>query len=295
VPLDPAAAHDALAALGRRLGMGVQEIAWAIAEVATANMYARFTPFLTSRGVNAEEYAVVAYGGAGPTHVCLLAQELGLSRVLIPRIPGALCALGCLVADLRADFVRVLDARCAGLAPAALEASFQTLETEARGWLEREGLAVTAHRFERSADMRYVGQSFELTAPLPERIDESLDPVLEAFYRVYHDVYGYVDREAPVEIVDLRMQIVGVTPKPVSLAAPPAVDARTAAAPGARSVYWNGSMVDAAVHQRAALRAGDRLAGPALIEQDDTTTVVPVGFNAVVDGQLNVIVEAQAR
>ncbi len=139
VPLNPAAAHDALATLGRRLGMGVQEIAWAIAEVATANMYARFTPFLTSRGVNAEEYAIVAYGGAGPTHVCMLAQELGLSRVFIPRIPGALCALGCLVADLRADFVRVLDARCAGLAPAALEASFQTLEADAQTWLEREG------------------------------------------------------------------------------------------------------------------------------------------------------------
>ncbi len=123
----------------------------------------------------------------------------------------------------------MLDARCAGLSPAALEASFQTLETEAHAWLEREGLAVTAHRFERSADMRYVGQSFELTAPLPDRIDGSLDPVLEAFYRVYHDVYGYVDREAPVEIVDLRMQVVGVTPKPASLDAPPAAGPRAAA------------------------------------------------------------------
>ncbi len=120
-------------------------------------------------------------------------------------------------------------------------------------------------------------------------------PVLEAFYRVYHDVYGYVDREAPVEIVDLRMQVVGVTPKPSSLAAPPRAGARTTAAPETRSVYWNGSMVDATVHQRPALRAGDRMTGPALIEQDDTTTVVPVGFSAVVDAQLNVIVEARAR
>jgi len=295
VPLDPAAARGALTTLGRRLGMEAEEIAWAIAEVATANMYARFTPFLTSRGVNAEEYAVVAYGGAGPTHVCLLAQELGLSRVLIPRIPGALCALGCLVADLRADFVRVLDARCAGLSPAALEASFQMLETEAHAWLEREGLAVTAHRFERSADMRYVGQSFELTAPLPDRIDGSLDPVLEAFYRVYHDVYGYVDREAPVEIVDLRMQVVGVTPKPASLDAPPAAGPRAAAPAAARPIYWNGQMVEAAVYQRAALQAGDRLTGPALIEQDDTTTIVPAGFSAAVDAQLNVIMERRAR
>ncbi|HLN12349.1 MAG TPA: hydantoinase/oxoprolinase family protein, partial [bacterium] len=132
-------------------------------------------------------------------------------------------------------------------------------------------------------------------APLPDRIDGSLDPVLEAFYRVYHDVYGYVDREAPVEIVDLRMQVVGVTPKPASLAAPPAAGERAAATATARSVYWNGTMVEAAVYQRAALQAGDRLTGPALIEQDDTTTIVPAGFSAAVDAQLNVIMERRAR
>ena len=291
VALDPRTAADALGGLGRRLRMEVQDVAWAIAEVATANMYARFTPFLTSRGVNAEEYAVVAFGGAGPTHACLLARELGLGRVLIPRVPGALCALGCLVADLRADFVRVLGARCDALTPDALEGAFQALEKEARGWLEREGLAVTAHRFERSADMRYVGQSFELTAPLPERVGGSLDAVLEAFYRAYRDVYGYVDREAPVEIIDVRMQVVGVTPKP-SAAAPPASGERVAGAPGTRPVYWGGGTLAAAVHQRGALCVGDRVGGPAVIEQDDTTTIIPPGFGAQVDARLNLIVEA---
>ncbi len=296
VSIAPALARDALARLGDRLGMGVEEAAWAITEVATANMYARFTPFLTSRGVNAEEYAIVAYGGAGPTHACLLARELGLPRVIVPRVPGALCALGCLVADLRADFVRVLGARCDRLEPAALERAFLDLEAEAAAWLHREGLAVAAHRFERSADMRYVGQSFELTTPLPACCGDTLTPVLEAFYRVYHDVYGYVDRDAPVEMVDLRLQAVGVTPKP-HVAAASADDRRAAPAgpTGRRRLYWGGGTVEAAVYRRAALRPGDRLAGPAVIEQDDTTTIVPAGFGARVDPRWNVILEAIPR
>jgi len=293
VRLDRGAARDALARLGDRLGMGVEDIAWAIVEVATANMYARFMPFLTSRGVNAEDYAIVAYGGAGPTHACLLAQELGLTRVLVPRVPGALCALGCLVADLRADFVRVSGARCDHLAPAALEQAFLRLESDARAWLQREGLAVAAYRFERSADMRYVGQSFELTAPLPDRVTDTLAPTLEAFYRVYQDVYGYVDRDAPVEIVDLRMQVVGLTPKPRAVAGHP--NGGTAAEGGPaprRRLYWAGRTVDAVVYQRAALRRRDRMTGPVVIEQDDTTTLVPAGFAVRVDEQLNVIAEA---
>jgi len=295
VALDRAAAASALARLGDRLGMGIEAVAWAIVEVATANMYAQFTPFLTSRGVDAEEYAVVAYGGAGPTHVCLLAQELGLPRVLIPQVPGALCAMGCLVADLRADFVRVFGARCQALEPDVLERQFRELEAEARMWLDREALPVTACRFERSADMRYVGQSFELTAPLPDRITSSLAPVLDAFYGVYQDVYGYVDHEAPVEIVDLRVQVVGVTPKPQPTArrSGGASDQEHRPPAKTRTIYWAGRHVEASVHERSALRSGDRLTGPAVIEQDDTTTVIPSGFAVRVDDQLNVIAEGR--
>jgi N-methylhydantoinase A len=249
---------------------------------------------LTSRGVDAEEYALVAYGGAGPTHVCLLAQELGLPRILIPEVPGALCAMGCLVADLRADFVRVFGARCQSLEPDALERQFRELEAEARGWLDRETLPVTACRFERSADMRYVGQSFELTAPLPNRIAGSLAPVLDAFYGVYRDVYGYVDHDAPVEIVDLRVQVVGVTPKPRAIARRGGGGSGRDPLPAAaRTVYWAGRRVEASVYERAALHSGHRVAGPAVIEQDDTTTVIPAGFAVRVDDHLNVIAEAR--
>lgn len=292
--LIPEDAVVALERLGARLGLGVKEVAWAILEIATANMHARFTPFLASRGADAQDYAVVAFGGAGPTHVFLLAHEVGLSRIIIPTVPGALCALGCLAADLRADFVQTFGNRCDRLAPAALEAAYGGLEAEARAWLENEGVPVQAARFERSAEMRYVGQSFELRTPFPEGPLESLDAVLEAFYGTYEQTYGYADRRVPVEIVDLRVQVVGHTPKPRLEGADGEGRARSAAraAPATRRISWANQEFEAQIYDRAALRPGDLIRGPAVVEQDDTTTVVPPGFHLRVDGYFNLIGEA---
>jgi N-methylhydantoinase A len=292
--LIPEDAVAALTRLGTHLGLGVKEVAWAIVEIATANMHARFTPFLASRGADAQDYVIVAFGGAGPTHVFLLAQEVGLSRVIIPTIPGALCALGCLAADLRADFVRTFGNRCDRLAPSALEAAYGGLEAEARTWLENEGVPVQAARFERSAEMRYVGQSFELRASLPEGPLASLDAMLEAFYEAYEQTYGYADREAPVEIVDLRVQVVGRTPKPRLQRTDGGGQARSAAhaAPATRRISWANHEHEARIYDRTALRPGDLVRGPVVIEQDDTTTVVPPGFHVRVDGYFNLIGEA---
>ena len=111
--LDAERAHGALDRLGVELQMDRDQTAWAILEVATANMYAQLTPLLAKHGVDPADYALLPYGGAGPTHAFLLAREVGIARVVVPPLPGALCALGCLVADLRADFVGTLNVESA--------------------------------------------------------------------------------------------------------------------------------------------------------------------------------------
>jgi N-methylhydantoinase A len=289
--LDVEQAHAALDTLGRDLQMDRYQAAWAVLEVATANMYAQLTPLLAKHGVDPAEYAFLPYGGAGPTHVFLLAREVGIPRVVVPPLPGALCALGCLVADLRADFVSTLNAESTRVAPADLEGAFRRLETQAAEWVAGEALPIGAQTLVRSAEMRYKGQSFEINVPLPAAPITDLAPVLGAFYAAYERHYGYVDRTAPLEFVDLRLQVVGTVPRPPAPAVA-AVTARTLHPPAVRRVYLDGGFVDAGVYQRTALRPGDGFTGPAVVEQYDTTVLVPSGYHALVDGWGNLIGEA---
>jgi N-methylhydantoinase A len=288
--LDPDRAHATLTTLGLQLQMDRWQAAWAVLEVATANMYAQLTPLLAKHGVDPREYAFLPYGGAGPTHVFLLGREVGIPRVVVPALPGALCALGCLFADLRADFVSTANGESMRLVPAELEASFLGLETRAAEWVSREGLPVAGQAFVRSAEMRYQGQSFEINVPLAGGPITELAPVLAAFHAAYEQVYGYVDRKAPVEVVDLRLQVVAAVPRPASL---PAVAAapRPIVPPAHRRIYLDGGFLDAGVYQRRDLRPGDAFAGPAVVEQYDTTVLVPAGFRLRVDGWGNLIGE----
>jgi N-methylhydantoinase A len=290
--LDADQAQAALDGLGRDLQMDRYQAAWAVLEVATANMYAQLTPLLAKRGVDPAEHAFLPYGGAGPTHVFLLAREVGIPRVVVPPLPGALCALGCLVADLRADFVSTLNVESTHAAPADVEAAFRALGTRAADWVAGEGLPVGAQTLVRSAEMRYKGQSFEINVTLPAGPITHLAPVLSAFHAAYEQIYGYVDLTAPVELVDLRLQVVGTVPRPP---APPAAEttARSIHAPALRRVYLDGGFVDAGVYQRAALRPGDGFTGPAVVEQYDTTVLVPSGYRVRVDGWGNLIGEAE--
>jgi N-methylhydantoinase A len=294
LPLDPDRAHAALDALGGRLGIDRHEAAWAVLEVATANMYAQLTPLLAKHGVDPREYAILPYGGAGPTHTFLLVREVGIPRVVVPALPGALCALGCLVADLRADFVSTVQRGSAALVAHELEKGFEELAARALDWIRREGLPLRDQRFLRSAEMRYTGQSFEVNVPLPGGPITDLAPVVAAFHQTYEQTYGYVDRTAPMELVDLRLQVVGSVPRPAP-PPPAAVVPRELGAAVRRRVYFDGDFGDAGVFQRAELSPGSAFAGPAIVEQYDTTTFLPPGFRMHVDAWGNLIGEAVAR
>jgi N-methylhydantoinase A len=292
MPLDAERARAAMATLGERIGRDALGAASSVLEVVTANMYAQLLPLMARKGVDPRDFALLAYGGAGPTQACFLARELGIQQVLVPRYPGLLCAYGSLVADLKSDFVATLLVRSDQVDWAYLEERYVALEEQARAWLRTQTGDLGRHTIVRAADMRYKGQSFEITVALVDerRQVRSLPEALTAFHEDYEVVYSQSDRAAPVEFVNIRVTISGETPRP-ALAELPAVNG---ARPdlSTRDLFLDGAWQTATVYERDALRAGQELSGPAVIEQDDTTVLLPAGTRATVDRWANVIVEA---
>jgi N-methylhydantoinase A len=289
-----------VARIGRTLGVGAPEAAESILRVATSQMYASLIPLLARKGINYEDFTLLCFGGAGPTHGFLLAREAGIRRVLIPLHPGVLCAAGSLGADLRRDFVRTvhrpLEANGAAEVIAAIRAEVAALTREGLAWLESHGLAFVSSRVEWAADMRYIGQSFELNVPLTEEAvaDETGAALRRLFYKVYAEVYGYVDEAADLEILDVRATAIGVTPKPkLEQVRARAWAGAGAPATGERRIFFDGRACVAKVFDRSGLRPDVLIEGPAVVEQYDTTVFITPGFTATVDGFGNLIGEVR--
>ncbi len=283
--LKPELARAALAALGEKLGLGVVETAEAILHVATSQMYSALVPLLARKGIAYESFTLLAFGGGGPSHAFLLARDVGISRVLIPPHPGVLCAAGSLAADMRRDFVRslhtVLGAADGEAAMAEIAATFHALSAEGEAWLDAQAMRFTERRIAWSADLRYLGQSFEIAVPLtPEDLTGAT--FRTRFHAAYEQLYGYMDEAAPLEIRDLRVSAIGVTPKPPLARVDPA---QRPAVPAARQrdIFLDGQTMTARVYRREDLPVGFTFSGPAIVEQFDTTTFVTPEFTITVD------------
>lgn len=283
VRVDRAAAEAALATVGSALGRDTAAAAEAVVSLAVANMYREVSRLFSQVGEEPSGYALLAFGGAGPMLGCLLAEEMGMEAVIIPRTPGVLAALGGLLADLRSDFVRVVFLDVVPAAVPALQSAFAALAEEARAWLRDsqghagEGLLTLL------ADMRYRGQSYEIEVPLePAWITEPAPGRIAAAFHARHaEIYGHADEKAAVQLVALRVVIAGITPKPEF---PPAEAPESRPVAEAQlPVAHHGGTVQAALFRRASLPPGARFAGPAVVVQDDTTTWVPPGFDGTVD------------
>lgn len=289
--LDHDRAEAALATLAGPLGLTTGEVASGILDVTTANMYAQFMPLMARKGIDPREFALLAYGGAGPGHAFLLAREVGSARVIVPRSPGTLCALGSLVTDLRRDFIRTVSVDLLHREPQALEQELAVLTEQAFDWLASQDTAMTDRKVEASADMRYRGQSFDLTVPF-ERLDT--ESLLHGFHQQYERIYGFSDPKADVEITNLRVAAIGITGKPrqsVDLAAAGERHVRKAIPLRIGTLIEDRRPVDAGFYDRATLAAGDWFEGPAVVEAADTTVYVPAGFTVHVDSWGNLIGE----
>jgi N-methylhydantoinase A len=294
-------ARQAVGAIAGPLGLTPEECAEAILRVATSNMYSNLVPLMARKGVDVSEFALLCYGGAGATHGFLLAREVGIFTVLVPPSPGTLCALGALVADVKSDFIRTvhvaLDAHDSRAAIERLGAVFESLCAQVLDWLEKERINVTGRHVLRGADVRYAGQSFDVAVDL-SRIDlrapDAAAQLMAAFKSAYAAIYGEAEHGSEIEVVNLRTTALGVTPKPSMRTVRESElegGQQTPPERGRRRIYIDGTHHDAVVYERQTLTWGHRFSGPAVIEQYDTTTFVPPGFDCRVDGYGMVIGE----
>ncbi|RAI02520.1 5-oxoprolinase [Acuticoccus sediminis] len=271
------AVHDHVAA---PLGLTVERAAEGILEVINNAMVGAIRLVSVERGLDPRDFALLAFGGAGPLHGPALARLLGMSSVIVPPNPGVLSAVGLTVADLRNDFSLTCVERGPDHDLARLAATFAGLEDKARSWLASEGIAEGASRTEWEASLRYRHQGFELAIPWPghEVGAATLAKLFEAFHQTHERLYTFAQRDTPVEIVTLSVTAHGRLDRP-EVATPAGV--REGDPIVARQPLWSGGrFVDCPVYDRARLAAGTRVEGPAILRQLDTTTVIEAGQSA---------------
>ncbi len=266
------AAEQAMAAVARPLGLGLTEAAAGVLEIVNAQMARALRIVSLERGHDPREMVMVAFGGAGPMHAAALADDLGVREVIVPRHPGLFSAVGLLAADLRADRVQSVMRPIEAVEPGWLDRRFHGLDAEAQAAV-RDGDARRQVVVQRGLDLRYVGQSYELTVPA----GADLAMVAEAFRARHADIYGYAPAREPIEVVNARVTAFGIMP-PLPLWEAPSAP-RAAHGPQARRrAYLGGEWREVPVLRREALVPGDEVAGPAIVEEDDATTIVPAGW-----------------
>ena len=285
--LDVDAATKTIEALADALALTPVQAARGMVAVVNANMAGAVRLVTVQRGVDPTGLTLLAFGGAGPLHATALARELGIRTVVVPPNPGLLCALGLLVEDLRTDAVRTCVARLEPDSLAGLDKLFIEMEAEGRSWLEREGVPADRRSLERWLDMRYVGQNYELLVPVPEEVwtARRLDTLRARFLTMHETAYGYAAADEPIQIVNCRLVARG-RPDPPTLPrhGGAAADAARAVITHRRVFFEDADdFVDCPVYDRRRLGAGHVIAGPAVIDQFDSTTLLHPGQRAQVD------------
>jgi len=282
--LDRGAAAEAIQKrVAEPLGLDLQKAARAIIEVANANMANAVRLISLQRGYDPREFALVAFGGAGALHGAAIAAELGIPTVLVPPRPGAWSALGCLMVDIRHDLSEMFLVAADDADPDELEAAFARMEDQGRTLLEAEGVTPEDVRLERSIAMRYLGQWRSMEVVVTK--DSGLDAAIEQFHDAHEREYSYRRDDTPVELYRLQLMATGPA---ADLRLPedePEEDAAMPEPAETRPVWFDGQdePQDTPVYARDDLRAGMTFSGPAVLEQLDTTTLVPPGVEAEVD------------
>jgi 5-oxoprolinase (ATP-hydrolysing)/N-methylhydantoinase A len=294
--LDRAAAESALATVAAPLGLTPVATAAGIFEIVSESMAGAARVHLIEKGRDPRRYALVGFGGAGPAHAAAVARNLGIAEVIVPPASGAASALGFLAAPLGVELSRSATAVLTAASDyAAINAILAELEAEGRQRLAESGVPAREIKVRRFAEMRLLGQMHEITVPVPEgelgaaRFAE----VRAAFVDTYAKHYTHVFSGAEIEAIGWRVRVEGATPE-VSLKLVTASSNVVARQKGSRPAYFDGGFRDTPVYDRYALRPGDRVAGPAIIEEHEATTVVPPDDALVVDDALNLRIEIGA-
>ena len=273
----PDQSRVALEKLATEMDLDLERVAWGIIEVANANMVGALRVVSSRRGQDPRDFALVAFGGAGPLHATALARELGIRNVLVPPSPGVLSALGLLLSDVRHDLSHAEVASLATTNPATLEAGFRELERRGTEKLESDGVPPQKVRLERSLDLRYQGQEYYLNVPISGETSNSLlEDAVNRFHTAHESVYGHAADDEPVETVNLRLSAVGEVERSSNGRVPDSGDqVRDEEPAGRREVYFDGhGWIETPIYRRGSLGSATEIEGPLIVEQVDTTLVV---------------------
>jgi N-methylhydantoinase A len=293
ITLDVEAARHAIAEkVGGPLGISVEEAALGIILIANANMERAVRVSSAEKGDDPRDLMLVAFGGAGPMHAAALAKAAGIPTVLVPEHPGVFSALGLAMADIRHDFVQTRVLRGAQITSDHLLPLYDGLQKLGDDALSKDGIAQSKRLFQRSADLRYAGQAYEVNVPVADgRLDAAAVAAMhQRFHALHKQLFAHNHPDKVVEFVSARLTAVGLTFAP-SVRASKAT-AKPVVSKERRRVYFEETraFVDTPVYDRTALAPGSKLSGPAIVEQIDTTIVIHPGQSASVDQYVNLLI-----
>ncbi|MEM5439394.1 hydantoinase/oxoprolinase family protein [Paraburkholderia diazotrophica] len=274
------------------LGISVDEAAYGMLQIATANMSRAIRAISTEHGHDLAQFTLMAFGGAGPLHASEVARECGIPRVLVPIEPGTMCARGALVSNISRDFVRTQLAVANADTWATVRDAAEKLRLEGKEWLEGERIEPEHRRFVLSLDTRYVGQSHDIVVELEDVSANGLRAFQNAFHQAHLSQYGYAIDDVEVEIVNVRLKAIGIVPN-AALMAPAKGESLESALIDSRSVYFGPAegWLDTRIYRRSKLPIGEAVSGPVIIEEMSSTTVVHPGQKAQLDEFGNIIVD----
>tara|TARA_B100001971_G_C18260820_1_gene586700 strand:+ start:1108 stop:3213 length:2106 start_codon:yes stop_codon:yes gene_type:complete len=294
--IKPKLAEKAAKRLGGKLGMDPESTAMSVIKVADSLMSQILRIVSIERGYDPRRFTLVSFGGAGPMHACSLAEGLEIDEIIVPPNPGMFSALGLLTADLFHDLSKAIITRVERADVGQLEVLFGEMEEEGREILSSEDVSPGDMRLRRYMDLRYYGQSYEISVDYPEGpLEDRMHQAVKNFHKRHGKIYGYYDKDEPVELVTLRLRAVGFIKKPALLRIPKG--SKRPIPTSVRSVYFDGpdTWFETPIYKRKDLGSGSVLHGPAIIEQYDSTTVVYPEWKGETDwfGVLNLRREAQ--
>jgi N-methylhydantoinase A len=297
--LDLDAAVEAITTVAEPLGMSVLDCAEGITKIVSENMATAIRMVSTDRGRDPRDHTMVAFGGAGGLHAHTIAQSVGITDVLVPRFAGVACAFGATTMDIRHDLESTFFASTDETDVSELNVAFERLEQEVVGLLEKDGVSRDVINLERGAQMRYVGQSYDVTTPVPsgELTAESLIAIADAFNKVHEREYGVYSDTFPVAFVTLRVTGIGATARPghesFSAAMRHEGDQNGSSIKGRRLAYFGGQHHEVEVHDVTKLAVDQVITGPAIIEQPDGVIVLPPGAVGRADRYENVVITTE--
>ncbi|WP_025850506.1 hydantoinase/oxoprolinase family protein [Paenibacillus ehimensis] len=278
-----------------RTGLSLLEATMGILTVVNANMTRAIRLISVEKGYDPREFTLVSFGGGGGLHCGALARELGIPRILVPPSPGTFCSLGLLVTDVRSDYVRSMLLESTGGSMETIRGLFSAMMREGAAMLEKEGIPEPKRRYVLGLDLRFKGQNYELTLPVEwsELTDDGVQGILTRFHEQHEKHYGYSNRSGVIEFVNYRVTALGELPK-AALRRTEESGSRSVQPTSRREVYFaetdRPGYYDTPIYQRSELVPGDRLAGPAIIEQMDSTILILPGQTASVDPYRNLVI-----